>query len=191
MHQTAVRLVLSALCLGLSGCSHLLPRASSATPRQFESYDAARQALEKVVPYETTFEQLKALGFDPQVAANVTVIPYPEVITRLAPHPGVPLESLDRGVRDCILAQTQCRAYAFRFSEQTRRREGGFWADFFNLRRRVEVKGWRFEGLVVLRDGIVLFRNIGGEPKIDYTERATNPLGPFQSGGESAGLLLR
>jgi hypothetical protein len=42
----------------------------------------------------------------------------------------------------------------------------------------------------VVRDGIVLFRNAGGEPKISRTTRQTNPLGPLQPGAGAAGTLL-
>jgi len=185
-----LRGVALAACFSLVGCGHLLPRGSSAAASPFDSYDAAREALEKVVPYQTTSDELKGLGFDPQATANVTIIPYPEVVTRLAPNPGIPLEALEPGVRDCILAQTKCRAYVFRFGQQRRVREGAFWPDFLNFRRHVIVTGWRFEGLVVVRNGVVLFRNIGGEPRIDTVEHQVNPLGFLQPAGEQAGRLV-
>jgi hypothetical protein len=47
------------------------------------------------------------------------------------------------------------------------------------------VTGWRFEALVVVRDGIVLSRNFAGEPHNDHIEHQVNPLGPLQSSGES------
>ena len=53
-----------------------------------------------------------------------------------------------------------------------------------------EISGWRFQGLVVVRDGVVLFRNYGGEPQIKQTERQSNPLGPLQPAGEAAGALI-
>lgn len=185
-----LRFFLACASLALAGCTPLLPRASSVAASSFDSYEAARQALEKVIPYQTKFEELRALGFDPQASANVTVIPYPEVVTRLAPHPGVPLEQLEPGVRDCILAQTLCRAYVFRYGQQRRVREGGFWSDFFNFDRTVSVTGWRFEGLVVVRNGVVLLRSIGGEPRTDRVDRQHNPLGPLQPAGEAAGSWL-
>lgn len=185
-----LRFFLACASLALAGCTPLLPKASSVAASSFDSYEAARQALEKVIPYQTRVEELRALGFDPQASANVTVIPYPEVVTRLAPHPGVPLEQLEPGVRDCILAQTQCRAYVFRYGQQRRVREGGFWSDFFNFDRTVSVTGWRFEGLVVVRNGVVLFRSIGGEPRTDRVDRQHNPLGPLQPAGEAAGSWL-
>ncbi|WP_137895754.1 hypothetical protein [Ramlibacter sp. 2FC] len=192
MKKTAVdlRWLLVGAGLALAGCTPLLPKASSVAASTFDSYESAREALEKVVPYRTTFDELKALGFDPQASANVTVIPYPEVVTRLAPHPGVPLEQLEPGVRDCILAQTLCRAYVFRYGQQRRVREGGFWSDFFNFDRQVSITGWRFEGLVVVRNGVVLLRSIGGEPRTDRVDRQHNPLGPLQPAGEAAGPWL-
>ena len=161
------------------------------SPSLFDSFDTARVALDRTVPYKTTLAELKALGFDPQDNANVTVIPYPEVVNRLVPYSGVPLDALDRGVRDCILAQTDCVAYLFRFGRVDRQRDGNFFLDFFNIRRRVQLNGWRFEGLVVVRSGIVLFRNSAGESNLSTIENTTNPLGPFQRSGESSDLLLR
>lgn len=188
--KKAARLVAALACLALAGCGNLLPRGTSMAASPFQSYEEARLALEKVVAYQTTAAELKALGFDPNATTNVTIIPYPDVVTRVAPNPGIPLSELEPGIRDCILAQTKCRAYVFRFGQQRRVRQGNFWADFLNFRRNVEVTGWRFEGLVVVRNGVVLFRSYGGEPRIDTVDRQVNPLGFLQPAGESAGQLL-
>lgn len=175
----------------LTACN-LLPRGSSEVTSSFDSFEAAREALERVQPYRTRVDELKALGFDPRGAANVRRIPYPEIVARLAPNPSVPLEMLDQGIRDCILAHQACHAYEFNMGRQQRVRQGPFMADFFNFRRVVEIRGWRFMGLIVVRDGVVLFRNHGGEPQIRQSEQQRNPLGPLQPAGEAAGgLLLR
>jgi hypothetical protein len=71
----------------LVGCSNLLPRSSVVAPSAFNSFEAARDALERTVPYSTTTAQMRELGFDIQASANVSLIPYPQVITRLAPNP--------------------------------------------------------------------------------------------------------
>ena len=191
MKQLCLRVLILVTALGLAGCTALLPSSSAVSPTSFDSFEAAQAALEKTVPYKTTLEELKALGFDPQASANVSIIPYPEVVSRLAPYSGVALDALDPGVRDCILAQTQCKAYLYRFGRTDRQRDGNFLLDFFNINRHVQVRGWRFEGLVVVREGIVLFRNSAGEARLDATERTINPLGPFQRSGESSDLLLR
>ena len=191
MKQLCLLVLILVTALGLAGCTALLPSSSAVSPSSFDSFEAAQAALEKTVPYKTTLEELKALGFDPQASANVSIIPYPEVVSRLAPYSGVALDALDPGVRDCILAQTQCKAYLYRFGRTDRQRDGNFLLDFFNINRHVQVRGWRFEGLVVVREGIVLFRNSAGEARLDATERTINPLGPFQRSGESSDLLLR
>lgn len=180
-------MVLAAL---LAGCTTMLPRGSSDTPSPFSSYAEANAAADRIVPFQTQVRQLAPLGFDPQQGKNVTVIPYPDILARLAPYSGVPLDQLDPGIRACISIKTQCRGYVFRFERQDRRREGNFLYDFFNVERVTHVTGWRFEALVVVGDDAVLFRNVAGEPSVERVEKYKNPLGPFQPAGESAGSLL-
>jgi hypothetical protein len=38
---------------------------------------------------------------------------------------------------------------------------------------------------VLVRDDLVLFRNHGGQPRIELVEDRKNPLGPLQGMGES------
>lgn len=207
MKHPSLKIVVVAMCLGLAACSSvngpagstgpnafsfLLPSSSAVSPSQFENYQAARVALEKAEPYKTTLADLKVLGFDPYDSVNVAIIPYPEVVSRLVPYSGVPLELLDPGVRDCILAQIRCKAYVFHIARNDRQRDGNFFLDFLNIVRHVQVTGWTFDGTVVVRDDVVVFRNVGGSPNINATEQTINPLGPFQRAGESSGdLLLR
>jgi hypothetical protein len=176
--------------LPLAACVQLLPQERMEDRSSFGSYEAAQRALSQVTPYKTTVADLKALGFDVYTASNVVHIPYPELITRLVPHPNLPLDAMDPGIRDCIAAREGCVAYALRIERQSRQRAGGFWLDFLNFRRITAVKGWRFEGLLAIRDGVVVFRSSGGEPSVDRTERQSNPLGPLQSAGEGSARLL-
>ncbi len=176
--------------IGLTACSSLLPRGSTGEPGGFESFESAQAAAQRIVPLETRFQELKGLGFDPENGPNVTQIPYPELVARLAPYSSLPLSVLDPGVRKCVEAQAGCRGYLFNFEHQDRQRTGGFWLDFLNIRRTTHVTGWTFQALVVVSDGTVLFRNSAGQPKIDRTDSQRNPLGPFQPAGESAGAVL-
>ncbi len=178
------------LCLLATGCASLLPHGSSRTPSPFASFEQAESAAQSIVPFKTLLSELKGLGFDPDGGANVTLIPYPEIIARLAPYQGVSVADLDPGIRRCIQAQRACRAFRFHFAGEDRQREGNFWADFLNIRRVTSVKGWWFDALVVVSDGVVLFRNEGGQARTDRVEKQTNPLGPFQRAGESAGSTL-
>ena len=168
----------------------MLPRGNSEGPSQFDSFEAAAAAFDKIVSHRTTVEELKSLGFDLQASSNLTVIPYPQLTARLSPDPGVPFETLDPGIRECILAHQGCQAYEFHLARETSHHEGGFFLDFLNFRRTIRVSGWRFNGLVAVRDGVVLFRSYGGEPRNDRTERQVNPLGPLQPAGEAVGGLV-
>lgn len=186
-----LRLSLSlAACAALVACTSLLPRGSTDTPAGFASFEDAREAIQRVVPLQTPTSHLPGLGFDPVGGRNVTLIPYPDIVGRLAPHPGVPYEKLDPGIRRCIEAQTACRGYQFHYEREDRRREGNFWLDFLNVRRTTSTRGWWFDALIVVADGTVLFRNYAGQAGTDRLDKQFNPLGPFQPAGESAGSVL-
>ena len=186
----ALRIFCVVACIALAGCADLLPRSQSEQPSGFGSFEAAASALDRAEPYRSTVPELKTLGYDIDASANVTLITYPQLIARLAPNSSVPLDALDPGIRDCILARQACRVYEFRLAHEDRRRDGNFFLDFLNFRRSTAISGWRFEGLLVVRDGLLLFRSYGGEPRTDRTELEVHPLGPFQPAGESAGSLV-
>lgn len=185
-----MRLAVILSSVALAGCASMLPHGSSDTPSPFATFAEAEAAAHRIVPFQTPVSELKALGFDPQGGRNVTIIPYPDVLSRLVPYSGVPMEALDPGIRECIAAKTACRAWLFHFERQDRKREGSFWGDFFNVRRVTLVTGWWFDALVVVNDGKVLFRNVAGQAGIRRVERQINPLGPLQPAGEAAGALL-
>lgn len=187
---TRTRLITLAAALALAGCASVLPRGNAETPSPFGTFKEAEEAASRIVPFRTRTGELRELGFDHEAGRNVTLVPYPDVIARLVPYSGVPVDSLDPGIRECIKASTGCRGYVFHFERQRREREGNFWADFFNLRRVTEVTGWWFDALVVVSEDRVLFRNVAGQASTSRTERQTNPLGPLQPAGEGVGALL-
>jgi len=177
-------------CLALGGCGSLLPVASSDAHLGFDSFEVAEQALAQVVAYRTTLAELEALGFKPRQSANVVRVGYPDSVAQLAPNSTVPLDAMDRGIRDCIVARMDCQVYEFHFARQSQRRVGSFLLDFFNFRRRTIVSGWRFNALVAVKDETVLFTSHGGEPQTDYMDERVNPLGPLQSAVEASGGFL-
>ena len=182
-----------ALAALLGGCAsgRLLPDASTTARAEFADFDAARRAFENIEPYKTTVDDLKTLGFD-TATTNVRLIGYPDVVARLAPNSSLSLDQLDPGIRDCILARLECRAYEYRVANETRVRTGGFVLDWLNFKRTTEVNGWQFDAIVAVRKGVVLFRNYGGAPHNERTERQVNPLGPFQGVGDSVtGQLMK
>ena len=192
MRQRFVSLpLLAAAVVGGCATGGLLPDSSVAVPATFTDFDGARSAFESIEPYKTTVDDLKTLGFD-TASSNVRLIGYPDNVGRLAPNSALGLDQLDPGIRDCILARLDCRVYEYRVANETRVRTGGFLLDWLNFKRTVEVKSWQFDAIVAVRQGVVLFRNYGGAPNNERTERQINPLGPFQGVGDSVtGSLLK
>lgn len=178
------------VCVAQTACTTLLPSTRSQDVSHFNSYEEAQAAIEQVVPYRTRLRDLGGLRLDIDVSANVQQLPYPQWVGMLV-QSNVPLDRADIGIRDCLAAEQACRAYVLRSGDLVRERSGGFFADFLNFRRITHSHGWRFEGVLLVRDDVVLFRNHGGQPRIEAVEDRSNPLGPFQSIGESvpSGLM--
>lgn len=187
--RLAIDIALAVVAILLAGCGALLPHGRSEDSSLFKTYEDARDALDRVTPYRATLAEARALGFDVGASSNVQEVPYPQWVGTLV-HPNVPLDRADVGIRDCLAAELACRAYLFRFSRIEEDRSGNFVVDFLNFRRITHRRGWRFEGLMLVRDGVVLFRNHGGQPHVEFVEDRRNPLGPLQGIGESSGRML-
>ena len=186
MPRVITRLAIIFLPVILAACASLLPRARTSIVGPWQNYHEAQQAFNKIVPYQTTLEDLKTLKLDPASNPNITILNYSDVIRRFIPSPSVSADELAPGVRQCILAKAACNGYEIVQSSNTRKRYGNFWADFANFKRKVEVTGWSFNGVILVKDNIVIYTLTGGQPAIYALEENKNPLGPFQGSGESA-----
>ena len=173
------------IAIAFTGCAALLPQSQSTGTSKWESYDAANSSFSRIAPYTTTKQDLASLGLDPTNNANITILNYSDIIRRFIPSSAIASENLDKGIVDCIEAKNACSAYEIDVKSLNRKRSGNFWLDSLNFKRRTETSGWRFTGLVVLRDDLVVYKLSGGQPKIQEAEESRNPLGPFQGFTES------
>jgi hypothetical protein len=170
----------------LASCTALLPRSESGVTSQWSTFDTAKENFNRVIPYETDKSQLLALGLDPVTNPNITILNYSDVIRRFIPNSAVAAENLDRGISECIAAKNNCTAYELDVKSLKKKRAGNFWLDALNFKRYTETSGWRFTGLIVLKDDLVVYKLWGGQPSIQEAETTRNPLGPFQGFTESA-----
>ena len=168
-----------------SGCSGLLPKSTVVTESPWQTYKEAQEVFDRIQPYKTTSADLKELSLDPGANPNITLLNYSDVLRRFIPSPSISASDLDVGVRECIQAKTVCRGYEVDQKLLKRERNGGFWADFLNFRRKVDIHGWRFNGVILLKGDLVVYKLTGGQPSIKETEDNRTPLGPFQGFGES------
>jgi len=167
--------------LTLAGCSSLLPHSNTSTSSPWGSYAAAQKTFDGIVPGTTTQAELNRLGLNPGENPNVTILNYSDIIRRFASAGALDLTQLDRGVAECIAARSACRGLEVDHKVVQRKRFGNFFADFLNFKRKIDINGWRFTGLVLQKDGVVIYKLTGGQPVIHELEEHTQPLGPFQN----------
>ena len=92
---------------------------------------------------------------------------------------------LDGGLRDCLRKLQKCTAFEIEQNYIHRERIGNFWFDFLNFRRETRSTGWKFNAIIVLDDGLVVYKVWSGKPNIRELEDSRNPLGPLQGIGEA------
>lgn len=177
------RAAFAAACVTFAGCSSLLPRSEVDTQNGWESFDEARQAIEAIVPGESTREELASQGIDPYANPAVTLLSFSDIVQRFAVGSALKAEELDEGIRACLVAGKACTGYALAVQRRQSKRIGGFWADFLNFRRETDVTGWTFNALILLVDDTVVYTLYGGQPKVHEREVSRNPLGPMQGRG--------
>lgn len=180
----AVLVVAGSLATG--GCARLLPRAQTDLQGGFAGFDAARDTIAAIKPYETHASALLAAGIDPYKNPTVTLLSYADLLQKLSAGGALRADEMDRGIRDCLLAGKRCTGYSIVQKRVDRDRVGNFWLDTFNFYRDVRVTGWSFNALVIMVDDLVVYTLYGGQPVIREREVTRNPLGPFQGWGEPA-----
>ena len=181
----------AAISSWLAACSSLLPHGQSRSYSPWQNYEAAQQTFDRIVPHRTSVAELKKLSLDPEQNPNITILNYSDVLRRFLPSPSINASDLDAGVQECIAAKIACQGYEVNQQVIKRRRYGNFLLDFFNFKRKVDVSGWRFNGVVLMKNGVVIYKLTGGEPSIHRYEDSVNPLGPLQGlgGSESVGAV--
>lgn len=169
----------------LAGCTALLPRGESVTEGPWQNFQEVQTTFDQIIPYKTTVHDLKSLKLDPEQNPNITILNYSDVLRRFIPPSSAKPFDLDDGVQDCLMAKSACKGYEIDKKVLKRRRYGNFWTDFLNFHRKVDIVGWRFNGVVLIKDDLVVYKLTGGQPSIHELEENKNPLGPFQGIGES------
>jgi len=171
--------VLGAMLL-TSGCKSLFPSSSNTVASRWQSYSNVASAFNQITPYETDVQDLKALGFDPAVSANVRIMTYVELLPIFMPNSGIQKKDLPGPVRDFIDAHEGGKAYAIDLQNVQSRRYGHLLLDIFDFKRKTHTTGWKFRGLILIENDTVVYKLCSGEPDISTYEKHVRPLGPLQ-----------
>jgi hypothetical protein len=175
----------------LAGCAELLPKARTEVGTKWNSFEEARAAIERMVPYKTTIQDLRAEGIDPFASPNVQVLNYSDIVLRFPMGGSVAPERLDPGLRECLESGKACNGFLISVGDIKRDRVGNFWLDALNFHRTVQVSGWSFTALILVVNDRVVYTLHGGRPVVNETESTRQPLGPLQGWGDYVPGLLR
>ena len=164
----------------LTGCSSVLPTAHLTTKSSFTNYAQVQAAFDRIVPYQTHVSDLKPLGLDPDSSANVKVLTYVDVMRHFMPNPAITKDDLHPAVRDCIEARENGHAYQVELSDITSKRYGSAFLDVLGFKRRTRETGWRFNGLILTTNSVVVYKLSSGEPAVSTDQMRVKPFGPLQ-----------
>ena len=177
--------------LSLAGCAELLPTGHEQVESPWHNFAEARDAIDRIVPDQTTLAELKAAGIDPYVSPNVQLLSYSDILLRFPMTMSNGRDHLDAGLRRCLDSGKACTGYAVALKETHRDRSGNFWVDTFGFKRVTDVTGWSFNGLILLVDDKVVYTLYSGQPQLREQEVTRQPLGPLQGIGDAAANLIK
>lgn len=178
---------LSAGCL-LSACASLLPTSQDKSVQPWKSFEEAKASYDRIQPFVTDLEAVRALGFDPFKTPNMRILNHAQVVQAVVPPPIPDNGIVPPGIVQCIKAQDACQGYYMEPNRIDKDRVGNFLLDFMNFRRETITTGWRFGALIVVIDDKVVYKQWSGTPSILEESVQKNPLGPLQGLGASSGL---
>lgn len=174
-------LFLIPVLLLFSGCGSILPSTRQTVKSPWNSFEEAKASYDKIIVNKCTADDLGKLGLDPFTNPNITILTYVDIIQKFMFNPSIKVEDLDPGLQKCIKAKAGCNAYAIQPKMLASRRFGNAFLDIFDFKRNTRETGWRFDAIAVMVNGVVVYKQWGGNPAIDATSVTRNPLGPLQS----------
>jgi hypothetical protein len=175
-------LIVPALALPLSACASwgILPSTVETTESPFQSYKSAEDAYSQVRPYVTTSKELKVRGFDPYTTPNIKVLNYLDLVPRFLPQQSMKQEDLDPAVQACLTARERCTGWLAEPSISSKDRTGNVALDVLGFERETTETGWKASMLLLIQDGVVVYKIWSGTPAIRAVKTETKPLGPLQ-----------
>jgi hypothetical protein len=108
--------------------------------------------MHKVIPGKSSVIELKALGVDPATTPNVALLSHTDLLRRLIPSSSFDVRLLDPGLQECVSQREVCFAYEIEQIFLQRKRHGNFWLDFLNFKRQVDISGWQFDAVFVIKN---------------------------------------
>lgn len=175
-------IALLAAGLSLSGCASwgVLPSTTETTETPFQSYRSAEDAFNQVKPFVTTTRELKARGFDPYTTPNIKVLNYLDLLPRFLPQQSMKADDLDPAVQSCLATREKCQGWLAEPSISAKDRTGNVALDVLGFERETTSTGWKASMLLLVQNGVVVYKLWSGTPSILEVKTEKKPLGPLQ-----------
>lgn len=169
------------LVASLSACSGaMLPKGDKTTAASpCVSFEGCVALFDSVTPYVTTVSDLNRLGLNVSATPNMKLLNYLEISKRFDFDVQY-ARTFPKGVRECIQSTSACRGYDLVVSHLREARTGNPVLDVLHFERKTEKTGWIFQALFVIKHDTVVYKLMGGTPKVDETNTETKPLGLIQ-----------
>lgn len=181
----SIRVALIFFLSGLTGCGGALPKSEAKQRSPWNTFEEAMSAYEQVELHKSNTMDLRALGFDPYSTPNVKILSYLDLIHRFMPNNSIGPEDLDESLRTCLRAREACLAYEATPQHVHKERVGSVLLDLLRFKRHTIESGWKFNALIVIQNGIAVYKIWSGVPLIDQEKSQRNPLGPLQDSGDT------
>lgn len=174
-------LYLALVAAAASGCKTTILPSEVKTPKNaWKTFGEAQASYDRIIPHETTVEDLRRLGFDPETTPNMRLLTYLDITERFIPNASIALADLQEDVRNCIVAKDCCKAYELSVEVSDSQRYGNALMDIFGFRKHTHITGWTFRSLIIIQNDLVVYKLHAGQPNVNRFESKTKPLGPFQ-----------
>jgi hypothetical protein len=188
--RIAIPAALAALLMLTTGCQSLFVSNRNETESPWTNWDQVTVAFNGIAPDHTRINDLKRIGFDPNVTPNIKIMPYVDIVPIFMPNPNIHVGDLPIGVRVYMEAKTNSCAYLVELQDVREKRHGNILLDVFGFKRQTHHSGWQFKGLILIRDDVVVYTLSSGTPDISSEESKVRPLGPFQELDGCGGSII-
>jgi hypothetical protein len=188
--QVVILVVALGLMVLTTGCQSLFLTRQQTTLTRWTNWDQVSLAFSSIKPNETTIGDLRTMGFDPLVTPNIKIMPYVDVVPIFMPNPNIRVDDLPIGVRVYVQAKQGNLAYLVELQNVNEKRHGNLVLDVFGFKRLTHQSGWRFKGIILIKDNVVVYALSSGEPDISLEDSNIKPLGPFQEMDGCAGAII-
>jgi len=190
-----MRRILAFLALALAGLlagcatTTFMPSSNESTVGDvtWKNYSEAQYFFDQIEPGSSTIGVLSSRGLDLKTSKNVVVLDRTSLLALFMANVPGSFEYIDNAVKRCLQPGENCTPYIFRKSELKEEGKGSLALRLLNFKKESVVHGWSVEMLLLIHDGVVVYKQIKGTPNgTELYKEETHPLGPldvWKSGG--------